>query len=53
MNANINNPNYSKENKIKDIEFQIALIRTLKKSETKKLLLGLSVLEKKLRELKK
>lgn len=53
LNANINNPNYSKENKIKDIEFQIALIRTLKKSETPKLLLGLSVLEKKLKELKK
>lgn len=53
LNANINNPNYSKENKIKDIEFQIALIRTLKKSETQKLLLGLSVLEKKLKELKK
>lgn len=53
LNANINNPNYSKENKIKDIEFQIALIRTLKKSEHQKLLLGLNVLEKKLKELKK
>lgn len=53
LNANINNPNYSKENKIKDIEFQIALVRTLKKSESQKLLLSLSVLEKRLKELKK
>lgn len=52
LNANLNNPNYPKANKIRDIEFQIALLRTIKVSEQKKLLLGLRVLEKRLKELK-
>jgi len=53
LNANLNNPNYPKEAKIKDIKSQITLIRTLKPSETKKLLLGLRVLEGRLKELSK
>ncbi len=53
LNANLNNPNYPKEAKIKDLKSQIALIRTLKPNETKKLLLGLRVLEGRLKELSK
>lgn len=52
LNANLNNPNYPKDSKIRDIEFQIALIHTLKQSEMKNLLLGLRVLEHRLKELK-
>ncbi len=52
LNANLNNPNYPKDSKIRDIEFQMALIHTLKQSEMKNLLLGLRVLEHRLKELK-
>jgi len=47
LNANINNPNYPKENVIKDIEAQMYRVKHLKPGESKELLLGLKALDEK------
>lgn len=52
LKANINNPTYSIENKIRDIEAQLSLLKGLKKKELDSLLLSASVLEARLKELR-
>lgn len=52
LKANINNPTYSVENKIRDIEAQLLLLKGLKKKEADSLLLSVSVLEARLKELR-
>lgn len=52
LKANINNPTYSIENKIRDIEAQLLLLKGLKKKEADSLLLSVSVLEARLKELR-
>lgn len=47
LNANINNPNYPKENVLKDIEAQKFRVKHLKPGESKELLLGLKALDEK------
>ena len=52
LKANINNPTYSAEKKIRDIEAQLLLLKGLKKKELDSLLLSVSVLEARLKELR-
>lgn len=52
LNANINNPNYSKALAAKAIEAQIERVRHLKPGEAKELNLGLKELQTKLKEIR-
>ena len=51
LNANINNPNYPKENVLKDIEAQVYRVKHLKPGEARELLLGLKALDTKRAEI--